>query len=161
MSFKPSHFRECIVIPTLEYLDLYSPDAVELLMGTAAQESQLGVFLKQIKGPALGVYQMEPATYKDIMDNFLRYKPDLQVKVLELSGAFPLWPDEIKGNLYVATALARVHYLRVSTPLPDAKDIVGMARYWKNYYNTSKGRGTTFEFVRNYKRYVLEQDTDS
>jgi hypothetical protein len=45
---------------------LASLNAIQLLMGTAAQESHLGTYLKQINGPALGVFQMEPNTEIDI-----------------------------------------------------------------------------------------------
>jgi hypothetical protein len=36
--------------------------AADLLMATAAVETALGTYLLQIKGPARGVFQVEPAT---------------------------------------------------------------------------------------------------
>lgn len=39
----------------------YSEEAENLLMGTAAQESALGEYIRQLgNGPALGIFQMEP-----------------------------------------------------------------------------------------------------
>ena len=40
--------------------------AIDLLLGTAAQESAFGTYLRQVNGPALGAFQMEPATFKSV-----------------------------------------------------------------------------------------------
>lgn len=53
-----------LVTHVLKKYDLYSADAVELLMLTAATESNLGCYIKQVGGgPALGIFQCEPNTY--------------------------------------------------------------------------------------------------
>ncbi len=50
-----TQFRDLVVRPTLKQINLYSASAVELLMGTAVQESRL-TYLQQLdEGPALGV----------------------------------------------------------------------------------------------------------
>ncbi|KAF0118141.1 MAG: hypothetical protein FD149_866 [Rhodospirillaceae bacterium] len=73
-----AHFVTTVIRPTLLHLGLHSPAAEALLLGTAIQESRLGTYLRQTGGgPALGVYQMEPATHEDIWTNFLAYRPDL------------------------------------------------------------------------------------
>ena len=171
MAINTDHLRLHIVRPTLEYLNLWSQSAEDLLLGTAAQESAMGTFLVQLNGPALGIYQMEPKTWKDIYENYLNYREPFREKVDTLRLQFwtdPLNKDglhQILGNLYYATALARVHYLRVPEALPikgenlegeaHADYILSLARYWKRYYNTPLGRGTEEEFIDNYKRYVL------
>lgn len=151
---KPSHLRGCIVRPTIEYLGLWSPAAQELLMGTAAQESACGRYLRQLShGPALGIYQMEPATHDDIHINFLRYHPALQKAVSDL--ASPLrgtTAQEMTFNLAYATAMARIHYYRVPSAIP--KDLRGQAEYWKEHYNTPAGRGEVDHFVFNYNRII-------
>ena len=59
-----------LITSVLKELNLHSDNAVNLLMGTAAQESHLGKYRKQIGGgPALGIFQMEPATFNDIVNN--------------------------------------------------------------------------------------------
>lgn len=158
MSFEPDQFRTCIVEPTLKYLDLYSPAAVELLMGTAAQESHLGTYLVQVGGPARGIYQMEPATHRDIWANFLTYNGPLRDKVDQLMVSFPLAIDSLEGNLYYATAMARLVYYRDSKPLPKAGDLDGLAAYWKRVYNTKLGKGTVQEFKRNYMKFVTRKE---
>lgn len=135
-------------------LGLYSPAASDLLMGTAAQESRLGTYWYQIKGPALGIFQMEPATEKDIWENYLAYKLPLALKIkvmiTENEGSF-----DLRYNLAYQIAMCRVHYLRCKEPLPKVGDIKGMAALWKLRYNTPAGKGTEAEFIENYKRYVL------
>ena len=76
-----------LIRDTLEQIGLCSDSAVELLMGTCAQESALGKYRRQIGGgPALGIMQMEPNTYKDIVKNYLKYKPALVSNILKASG---------------------------------------------------------------------------
>jgi hypothetical protein len=154
--------RELVVRPTLQHLRLWSPAAEDLILGTAAQESAMGTYLAQLNGPALGIYQMEPATHDDIWNNFLHYKDILADNVQDLltgsstSEASFLFDgsNELIGNLYYATAMCRIHYLRVPEMLPVHKDIKGYAAYWKKYYNTELGEGTEEEFIANYKKYV-------
>lgn len=142
----PQHFRTLIIRPVLTQLQLHSPAAENLLLGTALQESQLK-YLKQLgAGPALGALQMEPATHDDIWHNYLAYQPDLVSKLKSITRAIgPGNAAEMIGNLYYAVAMARVHYRRVAAPLPAAIDARGLAAYWKQYYNTPGGAGTVEE----------------
>jgi hypothetical protein len=151
-----TQLRDYIIKPVLLKLNLYSESAVNLLMGTAAQESRMGTYLKQLgAGPALGIFQMEPATHTDLWNNFLKYKPALAEKVLEFKATNKEDEWEMVGNLYYAAAMARIHYFRVKAALPgDANDVKALARFWKKYYNTVLGAGTEEEFIANYKKYV-------
>lgn len=145
------HFRDLIIRPTLKHLGLESEAAVELLLGTAIQESRL-TYLKQLgEGPALGVYQVEPATHDDAWDNYLVYRKELAVKVAQTCNRHRCGrADEMVGNLWYATAMARVHYLRVPHPLPAPGDVDAMAAYWKRWYNTHEGAGTEEEYIENW-----------
>jgi len=138
----------------LKDIDLYSPDAVNLILGTAAQESGMGKYIRQLgTGPALGIFQMEPNTFKDIYQNFIHYKELLQTKIEDTCNVWSWVPETLEYNLAFAICLTRVHYLRVNETLPNT--IEGYAYYWKKYYNTYLGAGTEQEFIRNYKKYVL------
>jgi hypothetical protein len=149
--------KQLIIDTVLLELGAHSPAAVQLLMLTAAQESRLGYYIAQVRGPALGIFQMEPATHADIWDNYLAYRPEMAAKLQRLAGSYPVRPqaDVMIYNLKYAAAMARVHYRRVTDPLPVVDDIPAMAAYWKQHYNTPKGRGTVAEAVHNYERYVL------
>lgn len=151
-----NHFRKYIIDPTLQFMDLYSKAASNLLLGTAVQESRLTYLRQLFDGPALGVYQIEPSTLSDIYTSYLSYKPELFDKLNYFRG-HQSNRDALVTNLAYATAVARVHYFRRPEILPDAGDIPGLARYWKIHFNTPKGKGTEREFIDNYKKYILEQ----
>lgn len=138
---------------TLKSIDLYSENAVNLLLGTCAQESSFGKYNRQLfGGPALGVFQMEPNTFNDIVNKYLKYKKVLFYQILAISGVDNYNPEYLVHNNIFATCMARVHYLRVKEKIPN--DIGGWAYYWKKYYNTFKGKGKPEEFVKNYNKYV-------
>lgn len=140
-------FRELIVVPALEVLEAHSLAAEELVLGTGIQESRLK-YLRQIGGgPAVGLYQMEPATHDDIWDNFLRHKESLRRKLESLSKHRVA--IAMASDLWYATAMCRIHYLRKSAPLPPEGDLAAQAAYWKQHYNTPAGAGTTEEYIRN------------
>lgn len=161
MSINTKHMRDLIIIPTLYYLDLYSESAVNLLLGTCAQESGMGTYLKQNGGVALGIYQVEPATHRDIMKRYLfenvEGRRELQIRTSALISQMNQYGNidsELIFNLRYATAIARIKYLMASDPLPDADDLFGLANYYKIHFNSAQGKATTDEFIENYKRYV-------
>lgn len=150
--------RNYVVRPVLMHLATeipYSRAAEHLLLGTAAQESH-GEYLHQLgKGPAVGLWQMEPFTHDDLWKTILSANKALAVKVdaLELPGFLGNNDArEMAGNMYYACAMCRVFYRRIRAPLPNAGNVADMAYYWKRYYNTLHGKGTEAEFVRNWKR---------
>lgn len=152
---KASQLREHVIKPTLITLGLDSKAAEDMLIGTACQESHCGEYIRQLdctgaRG-AFGIYQMELATARDIYDNFLRYKPVLYKTVEELRGPMMDITQALTCNLAYATAMARIHYLRVKEALPITLE--AQAQYWKKYYNSSKGKGTPQEYVANAKKY--------
>lgn len=143
-----------LVEDTLQKFGYYSPDAVNLILGTIAQESAYGKYSKQLgNGPALGICQMEPATFKDICINYLKYHPEIEAKIKEVAHVNLLLPDDLVSNDRLAVSMCRVHYLRVKEQMPVT--IEGYAAYWKKYYNTVKGKGTEAEFIRNYHLWVM------
>jgi len=158
MSIDTEQLKKLIITPTLKELDLYSHSAVNLLLGTCATESQMGTYLKQKgTGPALGIYQMEPATFDDISENYLEYRPNLIARVrmcMEYDQSFSFVVTDMIWNLKLATAMCRIHYLRIPQPLPKSSDIYGLANYYKKYYNTEKGKGSVGKFVADYEAYV-------
>lgn len=145
MSINKYQLQELIDDILIE-VNLYSTDASNLLMGTAATESQLGTYIKQLgKGPALGIFQMEPFTFHDLIDRF--------------SGRCPYIKDfkveELRYNLRTAIIMARIKYLSIKQPLPPGNNLLEMAKYWKQWYNTPKGAGTMADFMHCYSKYIL------
>jgi hypothetical protein len=149
---EPTQLR-MLITDVLTEIGLYSEDACELLMMTAAHESHLGHYLMQRdNGPARGIFQMEPTTEEDIWTNYLARKPELTLRITALMGDANFDSLQLTGNLLYQIAMARVHYYRVSEALPSKEDHPAMARYWKKYYNTRLGKGRPVIAVLDYRR---------
>jgi len=154
--------RHDVIRPVLRYLDPvipYSEAAENLLMGTCAHESKGGSYVSQVKGPARGIFQMEPDTENDIQVNYLAFRPELEdlVMALRMSSWTPIKNaglSNLRCNLYYQTAMARVHYYRVKWAMPDAENVAQLANYWKLHYNSPGGRGTEERFIEDYHRYL-------
>ncbi len=154
MAFDKKQFQD-LIERTLKDLDLYSESAVNLLLGTAALESNFGTYLRQYGGgPSLGVFQMEPDTEIDIWNNYLRYRISNDLKVTRITGATGPSVAALEADLIYQIVMARLHYKRIKEPLPDAEDVAGLARYWKQHWNTPQGKGSEQQFIYNYERYI-------
>lgn len=152
MGLDANQLRQLVVRPALEEIGLWSRAAENLVMGTAAQESNLR-FIHQVKGPAVGLFQIEPATYRDIWTNWLPGQGDLAEKLRAIAGQPDSGVPDVEimtWNLKYAAAMCRVFYRRLKAPLPHEDDVEGLAAYWKRHYNTSAGKGTTAQFTRNF-----------
>jgi hypothetical protein len=155
MSFDPPQFIAAIAA-VLRAAHVYCPAAVRLLAGTAAVESGFGTFLRQKgDGPALGAFQMEPATEKDIWENYLAYRQSLALFVASVSMVDGPDASHLQLNLIYQILMARIHYLRVTTPIPTASDPAVLGQYWKDHYNTRLGKGHVAHFVTAWDRYKL------
>ena len=140
----PAHLRKQILRPTLTHLGVWNESWENLLLLTCATESDMGRFLVQKGGPALGIYQMEPSTHDDIWENWLRYKPDMAERILDTCG---ISRDECRAerlvwDLRYATCMTRCHYLRVRHTIPGPQNWPALAEYYKDHYNTRLGAGT-------------------
>jgi len=141
VAFDRKQFRD-LIVRVLDAHGLGGDAAVNLLLGTAAVESRFGTFLRQLSGgPAVGVFQMEPATF-----NWLR---DLYQHLLGSRHA-----REMEADLALAIVAARLRYRVVREALPPADNVQAQARYWKRYYNTHRGAGSEADYIRQYRRFV-------
>ncbi|MBR0560029.1 hypothetical protein [Neokomagataea anthophila] len=130
-----------IVRPALSALGLWSSAAENLLVGTALAESR-AVYVRQVGGgPALGLWQMEPATHDDCWLNFLNFPAQSRFATAVLAMiARDINPvEQLVCNLRYACAMARVRYYRAQEPLPAATDAAGLSLYHKHHYNTAQG----------------------
>jgi hypothetical protein len=129
---------------TLKRMNLYSEQALSLIMATGQAESHFK-HLKQIKGPALGFFQMEPATMRDIMENYVLYRPKYKSALLELGLDDSDLEFCLLSNIALQVAFCRLHYRRVPKPLPQTH--LDQAHYWKSFYNSHLGKGTIEHFM--------------
>lgn len=152
--FNIAQFRESIVQSTLKDLLLYSLEAEELLIFTCAAESLGGTFIRQIDGPALGIYQMQPETYNDIWQNYLKNKSRLSMILFSnFDVNFQSSADRLIYDLRFATAMARLFYSRIKEILPSFDDIEEIWLYYKRYYNTT-GKATKDESIAKYYKFI-------
>ena len=151
---------DCIIKPTHLYMggNYESKNANFLSLCTAAIESNCGYYIKQVGGPALGVWQMEPVTHDDIFancdamqdcDNDMSH---FKYKALQLSTTYNMDEDfeAVQSDLIdspkYACAMARLKYSMDKAPLPDHNDIKAVYDYYKRIYNTPLGASTYEKF---------------
>jgi len=122
-----------------------TPEAVNLIYETGMAESGYRALVQKGGGPALSFFQIEPATAKDIFNNYIEYREPL-VQALILFGVDPMDLDfSVKTNIAVAVCMCRFHYRRVPSAIPKTKE--GRAKYWKKHYNTKLGKGTIEHYL--------------
>jgi len=121
---------------------LHSDHCVELLAMICAHESLGGKYRKQIGGPALGLFQIEPVTHNSVWDNSdsiraraKRYGITEDVSKLESDDRYSIW-------------VAR-HYLAMDkNPLPKTPE--AMAAYCKHYWNRT-GKATPEKYLSDWQ----------
>lgn len=147
MSYHRGQFRDLTRRIVGEFrLGVSEPFMVNLILGTAAQESRFGFYLRQLNGPALGALQIEPGTF-----NWCISLPECPASVADHLAAECEW--DLKLSIQVAVV---VYMERIGKPLPtEADNIDLLASCWKAHWNTVKGKGTVEEFKTNYRKYVL------
>ncbi len=137
-----------------------SADAISLVVRTCVYESDL-YHLKQVGGgPARGFPQIElgDTGARDILGRFLglERKADLREKVHAALGFDPvaLAGDnyqldlQLQGNMILGIICCRLKFGMFPEKLPSKDDRLAQGRYYKKYYNTSKGKGSAEEFVK-------------
>ena len=147
-----------IIKPTLQYMggNYDSKDARFLLLCTAAIESKCGHYIKQINGPALGIWQMEPNTESDILLNCdaIKVNGNRWLQGLGLCATNQLW---LTVSPMYACAMARLKYSMDKEPLPDRHDIKEVYDYYKRIYNTPAGASTYEKFCSALANCKIEQ----
>jgi len=163
--------RQLVVQPVLRRLEqggwrLGTKAAEELLLGTAVYESTISgeTYLRQVpSGPALGIYQMEPATFSWLQGVLLQRStppfPDVRrvvedLKVKHAGHAALAGPAELVYNLALATAYARLRYWVVPDALPAYDDAMALAEYWGAHYQTRSIESSMRHWAKMYNQHV-------
>jgi len=139
-----------IVEYSLYEIDCYSDNALALIVRTGMAESGYRALKGYGEGnPAIGFWQMEPATLHDIINNYIEYRPKYRTYLENLGMKFEGENIEmsVMSSMAVQAALCRLHYRRDRDPIPTWSDLEAQGSYWKKVYNTHKGRGTVKHFV--------------
>lgn len=134
----------------------YSEEAVQLLLMIAAHESERGTYLYQLNdGPALGIYQHEPETIRDIYRELISKNRTLDFAVSKFTpGTKSLqgkdFTEIAATDLRYATVLARCHFMRFKEPIPTTE--IQLGEYAKKYWNTTEGAASIADYVHAYRR---------
>lgn len=152
--FDITQFRENILTPTLDGLQIRDNNLKELLVFTCAVESAGGTYVKQIKGTALGIYQIEPATFSDLWHNFIIRNPPL-VNLLTLNLNLHRVPDplELITDLKLATVTCALFYQWKNVKVLSTDEQELWMNY-KKYYNTEKGKAEMEPSIKAYRKFI-------
>jgi hypothetical protein len=143
-----------LIAATLKKMDMWSEEAVELVFLTGLVESGYK-YISQIGSDiARSFWQVEVATAKDCIDNYLVYRQDVLKSFGNAVNRKPseilAWTEEelhklIWHDIALGIAFCRIKYRRVPKPLPKTLD--ECASQWKEFYNTEHGSGTVSHFL--------------
>lgn len=158
---KPQVLVDYIIKPSLAQLALIKPKADspasrQFMLAVAAIESRCGEYFKQLgNGPALGIWQVEPATSDDVYYNYLANRQDL-LKCIE-SMKVEIWQTGVQQHIVSPMyncAIARMCVYRQADPMPDFGDRDAMWSLYKKYFNSSKGASTYEKWCECWDKYV-------
>jgi hypothetical protein len=135
-----------IIKYVLGKIDMDSEDARAMIFATGKAESGYRV-LEQMGGPAVGFFQVEPATAQDVWDNYVFYRPQIKTDLYALGLDDGDLKHSIMSSIALQVAFARLQYRRFKDPLPKSDNKEAQAKYWKKFYNTELGRGTIEHFL--------------
>lgn len=132
---------------------LASPNAVDLLALTAANETQVGRYMKAPgTSKQRGVMQITDDTIEDLY-RYMKRDPELLKAVDSLRNPDVPITRDVESNLPLSLALARVKYMMDKAAIPS--DLAAKAKYYKRVYNSydPKAKATPKRAIENYKRY--------
>ena len=121
-------------------------EAYQLVLETGMAESGYRALEGYGKGnPAVSFWQIEPATIRDIWENYISFRKPLieatyKLGLIEENKVFSVF-----SNIALAVAFCRIHYRRQPGAIP--KTMPARAAYWKQHYNTKLGKGTVDHYV--------------
>ena len=136
MGIVASELCQHVIRPTLIYLGRHCAAAEALLLGAAACQSGLGTALDCRHGH--GLYRIAERSHQELWDRHLAHDPDLasQIRGLASQHAFLASPHiELTVNLRYATAIAWMMIEVKRNELPDAADLLGLARIWREVFH--------------------------
>ena len=141
--------QERISIPT-------NNNTVDLILETSAVESLRGIFVKQTKGPARGILQMEPVTEKYLQKWLKQYHPIIYSEVMSFYNKSKSKEWNRTHNVPYQIAMSTTYYWHRC-----GDDLISLietrnnrAKVWKQFYNTYKGKGTIAEYHKKAETYL-------
>jgi hypothetical protein len=144
-----SQFRK-LTEDVLCRMDLFSVDVVNLILATAAVETDFCKTLRNIDGPGMGFFNMTPKQFINICDKYLKFHKDIHVRVLKVANVKYLDHNDLMTNFVLQIIFIALHYTRVDKPFPKNRN--EYAKFWKDHYNN---KGSVHKFMNQYRLYVV------
>ena len=121
-------------------------NAYDLVFETGQAESGYRALEGYGEGnPAVSFWQIEPATVRDIWENYISYRKPMIEAVYKLGLIEDKKVFSVLSNIALAAAFCRIHYRRMPGAIPE--NMPERAAYWKKFYNTYKGKGTVDHYI--------------
>lgn len=171
---EPKDLHNLVIMPACSALALHfgnpafvSPGAQAQLLRTAACESDLR-WRRQQGGPARSWLQVEPAT-GILVGKWMQRQSDERWKSLLNIGSYKMQgmqresqlaeiADRLEDSPFFAAIVARVLYWSIPSAMPAPHQVMGQAAYWKDHYNTAKGKGTIADFMGAHDYHLVEYE---
>jgi len=152
--YEPRAIGKDVIEEAIKAVTFGDKNAAGFMFKTAKVESDFGIDKNTFKVSSSNIMQIEKTgAYKEVMRrldpnadvgaNIRRYNEQLKKELgLDLT---KMSYEDLEQPI-VAAAFARAYLYTVPKPIPT--DIKEQGEYWKKYYNTSSGKGTSRRFVR-------------
>lgn len=156
---------DVVIVPTLKLMQQHGNyDTIHarmLLLGTVAIESDMGLYNRQVKGPAVSVFQLEPPTIYSIAMNWDAWPSMIgivqSISMLHMIDTKDRLVTECEVNARLACLMARGKYAMDSERLPSFDDKRGLYDYYKRVYNTEAGASTWHKWCEAWKKHKLDE----
>ena len=125
--------------PALEYFpeNLRTPNRTQFMLAIGCIESGYNAVAQEPVDDAVGFWQMELATFKDCLKNFLNYESEFTTGWETLNSFHFGSYKSMTYDCVFACYMASIKVYRAPPSIPAFNDFKGMAEYWKTYYNAS------------------------
>lgn len=146
----PRQFINDILEPALRYTNLYSTDAMHLMVCTALTESKLThVRAMQGQGLGLGLFNIKWEDYLDVV-RILDGDRELRRLITLHTGRRNTieTPGVLIADIGFGALVARVRYAMAPEQIPSYKDIEAQADFYTRHYNSTADVNKTQEFIR-------------
>lgn len=160
MGINASDLRELIIKPYLQALGEHSVVAENLLLGTAAQESSLGLHCYCAHTKGLELYRITAEKHLELWDTYQVQFPELasQQRGSASQQQFLRNPHgELMSNLTYATGIAWMIYRRSLIDVSKPLEAFSLAQLWTNHFdNGTRCLRNPDDFVQTYRKLVMD-----
>lgn len=155
VSVNKNQIKDLIKDVCIQLGDKYAKkEALDIVYATGLVESKYE-YIEQIgAGPARSFWQVEPETAVDNCKNFISARPELMQRAADILGIDPYhfidpqldnWDWILRTNIAAGILHCRIKYWRVPESIENSRE--GLAKYWKQHYNTPDGAGSVEHFL--------------